>query len=123
VVLPAPAEALFDAYLDPTTHSAITGAPVNIGPNAGDSFEAFNGALSGHIIATIAPRLIVQAWRSTAFKEDDPDSTLILSFADTDEGGRIDLVHVGVPDHDHDGVTDGWRKFYWDPWRQYLERS
>ena len=121
VVLPAPASTLFDTYLDPKSHGAITGAPATIGPNPGDAFEAFGGALTGRIIATIAPALIVQAWRSTSFNEDDPDSTLILSFSDTDEGGRIDLIHVGVPEHDHVGVTEGWPKFYWNPWRQYLE--
>ncbi len=123
VILPAPADTLFEAYLDPAGHTAITGSPATIGPNPGDKFEAFNGALSGHIIATIAPRLIVQAWRSTACKEDDLDSTLVLSFSDTDEGGRIDLVQVGVPEHDRVGVTEGWSKFYWDPWRKYLEKA
>jgi len=123
VVLPASAATLFDAYLDPATHGAITGSPATIGPNPGDAFEAFGGALSGHIIASIAPRLIVQAWRSSAFNKDDADSTLVLSFSDTDEGGRIDLVHVGVPEHDHQGVTEGWPKFYWTPWRQYLDNS
>ncbi len=123
VVLPSTAAELFNAYLDPAKHSAFTGAPVTIGPNPGDKFEAFNGALSGAIIATISPRLIVQAWRSTSFNEADPDSTLVLSFSDTDEGGRIDLVHVGVPEHDHDGVTEGWPKFYWNPWREHLENA
>ncbi len=120
VVLPSTAAELFDAYTNPAKHSAITGAPVTIGPNPGDKFEAFNGALSGKIIATIAPSLIVQTWRSTAFNESDPDSILILSFSDTGEGGRIDLIHVGVPDHDHDGVTEGWPSHYWNPWRDYL---
>lgn len=123
VILPATAQTLFEAYLDPALHSAFTGAPATIGPNPGDAFEAFNGALSGRVLATVAPRLIVQAWRSTSFKENDPDSTLVLSFSDTDEGGRIDLVHIGVPEHDHVGVTEGWPKFYWTPWRAHLENA
>ena len=114
---------LFAAYLNPETHAAITGAPVTIGRNPGDRFEAFNGQLSGHMIDVAEPRLIVQAWRSAAFNETDADSTLVLAFCDTDEGGRIDLIHAGVPEHDHDGVTEGWPKFYWDPWRRYLENE
>jgi activator of HSP90 ATPase len=122
VVLPAPAAELFAAYLNPETHAAITGAPVIIGRNPGDCFEAFNGQLSGHMIDVAEPRLIVQAWRSAIFYDTDPDSTLVLAFSDTEEGGRIDLIHTGVPEHDHDGVTEGWPKFYWDPWRRYLEQ-
>ncbi|MCI0401366.1 MAG: SRPBCC domain-containing protein [Gammaproteobacteria bacterium] len=121
VVLPAPADTLFDMYLDPKAHEAITGAPVVIGDKRGVEFRAFHGALTGTILAVIKPRLIVQSWRSTAFTSEDPDSTLILSFTQEGDGGRIDLVHLDVPDHDIEGVTQGWEKYYWEPWRKYLQ--
>lgn len=72
------------------------------------------------MLAAIPSRLIVQSWRSTNFNSDDPDSTLILNFVPEGRGGRIDLIHLDVPDVDFQGVTEGWEKFYWTPWRKYL---
>ena len=122
VALPAPADRLFQMYLDPQTHGAITGAPVTIAEETGAEFRAFDGKLSGQILAVTRPRLIVQFWRSVAFKPDDLDSTLILCFTAQGNEGRIDLVHLDVPDQDLDGVKKGWEAFYWTPWRKYLER-
>ena len=116
VVLPASAEKLFDMYLDPSIHQAITGASVDIGDEKGAKFKAFDGALTGMILEVIKSRLIIKSWRSNAFKAEDPDSTLILSFTPEGDEGRI----VDVPDHDYDGVTQGWEKYYWAPWRAYL---
>src|SRR5437868_1442096 len=81
IVLPAAAEELFAMYLDPQAHADITGAPVTIGETSASEFHAFGGQLSGIMLAIVTPRLVVQSWRSTIFKPDDPDSTLILSFA------------------------------------------
>ncbi|CAB1084743.1 hypothetical protein D1AOALGA4SA_12253 [Olavius algarvensis Delta 1 endosymbiont] len=120
VVLPASAERLFNMYLDPVAHEAITGAPVDIGDKKGSQFKAFDGALTGMILEVIKPRLIVKSWRSIHFLEDDPDSTLILSFASEGDQGRIDLIHLDVPPQDFDGVNQGWENFYWTPWRNYL---
>jgi len=120
VVLPASAEKLFDMYLDPMTHQAITGTPVDIGDKNGSKFKAFDGALTGMIIEVIKPRLIVKSWRSIHFLDDDPDSTLILNFTPEGDQGRIDLIQLDVPPQDYDGVNQGWEKFYWTPWRQYL---
>ena len=123
IVLPASPETLFNMYLDPVAHSAFTGAPVEIGPESGDLFSAFGGALSGVMLKIVRPTLIVQSWRSTNFGEHDADSTLVLSFTSENEEGRIDLVQVSVPDCDYQGVTDGWETHYWIPWRKYLNRD
>ena len=120
VVLPASAEVLFEMYLNPSAHGAITGAPVVIEEERGFKFKAFDGALTGTTLEVVKPRLIIQSWRSNAFNAEDPDSTLILSFTPEGDEGRIDLIHIDVPDHDYDGVTQGWEKYYWAPWRAYL---
>lgn len=120
VVLPAPARMLYAMYLNPRTHAAITGHKVQIGARAGARFRAFGGALSGRILQTVPGRLIVQSWRSTPFHKSDPDSTLVLRFSPQGNRGRIDLMHVNVPDHDYRGVNNGWKQYYWKPWRKYL---
>jgi activator of HSP90 ATPase len=121
-VLPAPAERLFEMYLHPAEHEAITGAPVQIGELPGSPFKAFDGMLSGTILSILRPKLIIQSWRSAHFRESDPDSTLILMFSPEADQGRIDLVHLDVPEHDFQGVTEGWPEHYWIPWRRLLER-
>ena len=121
--LPAPAERLYDMYLDAEAHSAFTGGPVEISPQAGSPFRAFDGMLTGTTLHVVPGRLIVQAWRSANWTADVVDSTLILSFVPQAEGGRIELVHVGVPESDFAGVSHGWEKFYWTPWRAYLEAN
>jgi hypothetical protein len=65
-------------------------------------------------------RLVIQSWRSTKFNDGDPDSTLILAFTPEGANGRIDLVHLDVPDHNYHGVVEGWETHYWGPWRRYL---
>lgn len=123
VVLPASAGSLFDMYLDPQAHEAITGSPVTIGSFAGAEFKAYGGVLTGTILAVVRGKLIVQSWRSPKFGSADPASTLILSFESEGANGRIDLVHLDVPDHDYVGVVEGWESFYWTPWRQFLART
>ena len=122
VTLPAPAGDLYAMYLNPQSHRAITGQKVVIGARRGSKFSAFGGVLQGRMLQTVPGRLIVQSWRSPAFKKGDVDSTLILRFTPQGRKGRIDLMHVNVPDQDYRGVMTGWKKYYWRPWRKYLAR-
>jgi uncharacterized protein YndB with AHSA1/START domain len=118
--LPASPDRLFDMYLDPVEHSAFSGSPVTISPVPGAAFNAFNNVLSGKILQVVRKRLIVQSWRSTNWGPTDLDSTLVLTFLPEAEGGRIELTQVNVVDTDFSGVSHGWEKFYWTPWRAYL---
>src|SRR5262245_33755349 len=123
--LPAPPEKLFDGYLNSRTHSAITGDKAVISAKANSRFSAFDGMLLGRTILVIPKRLIVQNWRSSGWKKSDPDSILVLAFSKGRRKGtgRIDLLHLDVPAHDFDGVTQGWRQYYWTPWRAYLTKK
>jgi len=118
--LPAPPDRLYDMYLDPKIHAAFTGFPVTIEPRAGAAFRAFDGKLTGTILHIEPKRLIVQKWRSVNFPASALDSVLVLSFWPEGEGGRVELVHVNVPEEDFAGVSQGWTSFYWNPWREYL---
>jgi uncharacterized protein YndB with AHSA1/START domain len=123
VHLPASPAKLYRMYLDPRLHAAFTGVPVTIAARPGARFEAFGGALTGTILQVVPNRLIVQSWRSTNFYRGDLDSTLILSFWSDSGGGRVELTHVNVADTDFAGVSEGWSKYYWTPWREYLTRK
>ena len=114
-------QALFDLYIDSKKHSQATGGRAKISRRVGGAFSAFDGALRGKNLLIVPGKMIVQSWRSTSWKKHDPDSILILSFSKTPSGARVDLVHAGVPEHDHQGVTKGWHRFYWEPWKAYLD--
>ena len=121
--LPAPPDRLFEMYLDPIEHAAFTSSPVTISAQPGSPFRAFNDVITGTILQVVPKRLIVQSWRSPHWGPADFDSTLILTFWPEENGGRIELVHVNVVDADFAGVSQGWEKFYWTPWRAYLARQ
>jgi activator of HSP90 ATPase len=120
VEFPASPDDLFEIYIDSKKHSEATGGKAKVGRKAGDPFTAFGGLLRGKNLLIVPKKMIVQAWRSSGWKKADPDSILVLTFSKTPTGGRVDLVHVNVPEHDHAGVAKGWNKYYWEPWRAYL---
>lgn len=122
VRFPATARELYDLYVDPDLHAAFTGAAVMISAAPGSPFSAFGGTLEGATLHTVPGQLVVQRWRSSQWKQGDIDSTLVLRFVQDGDQGRIDLVHVNVPEHDYAGVTVGWGKYYWEPLRKYLKQ-
>jgi activator of HSP90 ATPase len=113
-------KALYEMYMDSKKHSQITGAPAKLSRKAGDAFTAFGGMLKGKNLMIVPGKMIVQSWRSTGWKAADADSILILTFSPDGAGGRVHMVHANVPEHDHQGVTKGWKSFYWERWRAYL---
>jgi activator of HSP90 ATPase len=118
--LPASPDKLFDMYLDPVAHAEFTGLPVTIEPRPGGVFRAFDGMLSGTILHIEPKSLIVQTWRSANWPLTAMNSVLTLSFWSEKDGARIELVQVNVPEEDFAGVSQGWERYYWTPWHNYL---
>jgi activator of HSP90 ATPase len=123
VTLPASAERLFEMYLDPKAHGAIIGGPVSISAKEGSRFRAFNGMITGKTLMVLPKYMIVQSWRGSHWQMEDIDSILILTFRNVGEKARIDMIHANVADSDYEGVRTGWDKFYWKPWKAYLDHE
>jgi activator of HSP90 ATPase len=115
-----PAE-LYELFMDSAKHSAATGAPARISRKVGGKWSAFSGMILGKNLALVPDRMVVQSWRSSAWKSSDPDSILVVRFEKTKGGAAVHLAHVGVPSYDHKGVTQGWKKYYWEPWKEYFK--
>jgi activator of HSP90 ATPase len=120
VIFPCQPAELYELFLDSAKHSASTGARAKISRRPGGKWSAHGGMIGGRNLALVPNRMIVQSWRSRAFKPSDPDSILIVRFEKAPRGARLHLAHVGVPPQDHKGVTQGWPKYYWKPWKKYL---
>ena len=121
VTFKASPEELFEIFTDSKKHSAATGAKASVSAKPGAKWTAWDGMILGKNLMVVPGRMIVQAWRAAHWKDSDLDSILMITFSAAPGGSRIDLVHAGVPDHDHQGVTKGWPQYYWKPWKAYLK--
>lgn len=120
---PVPPQQLYRMFMEGRLHGAAIGSTARIQPKVGGRFSLFDGTLTGRTLHLVPGKLVVQAWRGSHWAKSDPDSILIVRFSGTAKAGRIELVHEGVPAHDHAGVSRGWVDYYWKPWKAYLART
>ncbi len=110
--------------MDSAKHTASTGMPAKISRKVGGKWSAFGGMILGRNLELVPNCMIVQTWRSAEWKKADLDSILIVRFEKSASGGAtVELTHVGVPEYDQKGVTNGWVKYYWEPWKKYLKAT
>ena len=121
--IPATPQEIYDAWLDAEAHAAMTGGTVTrASGKIGGAFDAWNGYIDGTNVALEPGRRIVQAWRTTRFADDDPDSRMEVILEPVEGGTLLTLNHTDVPDG-HDGYRDGgWENNYFKPMRAYFGR-
>jgi activator of HSP90 ATPase len=112
-------ETLFEMYMDSKKHAASTGAPAKLSRKVGGAWSAAGGAIGGKNLHIIPGRQVVQTWRAGFWRKGEL-SILIMTFEKARGEGIVEVVHVGVPQHDQKGVRSGWPKYYWKPWKKYL---
>jgi activator of HSP90 ATPase len=112
---------VYSLYMDSKKHSDVTKAEAKITAKEGGKMTAHKKYISGKFFQLKPGRLIVQSWRSTAFKPENVDSTLILHFEPKGKDTLMTMIHANVPDHEVKGVTPGWHEHYWEPMKEYLK--
>ena len=121
LLLDAPPHDVFEAILDSKKHSAFTKDKASLSRKVGGKFTAFDGYIEGKNLRIEKDEVIVQSWRTTDFKESDPDSKVMFHFSKKGKGTRLVFVHSNVPNRLAEELRQGWLDFYWAPLKAYLE--
>jgi uncharacterized protein YndB with AHSA1/START domain len=117
-VIPARAERIYNAWLDPAEHAKMTGASATAGE--GQVFTAWDGYISGRTLSSEPASRIVQSWRTTEFPEGADDSTLTITLDEVDGGTKVTLHHEHVPEGQGEAYQKGWDDYYFTPMGQYF---
>ncbi len=122
-VIPAPKERIYKSWLSSREHGKFTGGEARISPKKGGKFTAWDGYISGTNIELEPFDRIVQAWRTTEFSKDDPDSLIEIIFEEQKGKTKITLKHTNIPAGQGSGYKKGWKDFYFSPMKEYFGKQ
>jgi activator of HSP90 ATPase len=120
VVVAAAPKTVYTAWLSSKGHTAMTGSPAKITARVGSRFSAWEGYISGRTLVAKLSSRILQAWRTTDFSDDEPDSSLEVLFEKVKAGTKVTLIHTKIPAGHGEEYRKGWIDFYFKPMKGYF---
>lgn len=122
IVFPASIDRVFSAWLNSREHTAMTGVEAQVSDQVGESFQAWEGYISGENLRIVSNSLIEQSWRTADFKTDEPDSHLELHFTSIGDETEMHLIHQHLPEGTTRQYLQGWQEFYFKPMLAYFSK-
>jgi len=119
-VIHAAPERIYQAWLNSSEHSAMTGGRATVDPNIGGRFSVWDGYAEGSTIELEPGRRIVQRWRSTEFPLEAGDSLLEIRLEPLENGTRVAFLHSEIPEGQATKYEQGWREHYLEPMDRYF---
>jgi activator of HSP90 ATPase len=120
--IPATPEQIYEAWLSSEGHSQMTGSPAEVQGRSGGSFKAWDGYIWGKTLELESYHRIVQAWRTSEFPEESPDSRVEILLEESNGGTKITLIHTDIPEGQGESYKQGWEDFYFTPMRAYFSK-
>ena len=116
-----PAE-VYKAWLSTKGHTAMTGSPAKVDGKIGGKFTAWDGYIFGSTLELTPDQFIAQAWRTSEFPVEAPDSLVEITLKETKDGTKITLTHSRIPAGQADSYRQGWEDFYFKPMQAYFTK-
>ncbi len=118
-LIPATQESIYKAWLSSSGHSKMTGSPANVSDVEGETFDAWDGYITGRNIELKSPSRIFQQWRTVEFDDSDKDSNLEILFESEGNGTKVTIRHTNLPEHGMQ-YRQGWIDAYFVPMKEYF---
>ena len=119
-VIPASPDEVYRAWTSSKGHAAMTGSPATASARVGGAFTAWEGYILGTNLELEPGRRIVQAWRTTDFPEDAPDSRLEVLLVPAKGGTKVTIRHGDIPPGKTTDYRRGWKDFYFIPMKAWF---
>lgn len=119
-VIPATPAEVYQAWLSTKGHTAMTGSAAKVDGQIGGKFTAWDGYIFGSTLALEPDQRIAQAWRTSEFPDEAPDSLVEITLKETKSGTKITLTHSQIPAGQEDSYRQGWEDFYFKPMQAYF---
>ena len=119
-LIPASPERVYQAWMDGEQHGWMTGGSAEIDPQVGGAFSVWDQYITGKTLELEPYRRIVQAWRTSEFPADAPDSQLEVVLDPAPSGTMLTLNHSNIPDGQGKKYEHGWVESYFEPMREYF---
>ena len=119
--IPTTPELAYEAFVDPELHAAMTGAAAT--SETSGEFTAWNGYITGRTLEAHPGQKLVQAWRTSQFSEDAPDSVLEIRFEASPGGTHVTFDHREIPEGQGVNYQQGWVDHYLVPIRAWLQKQ
>jgi activator of HSP90 ATPase len=123
LIFPTDSLDLYNCIMNARIHSSFTGDEAIIEDKEGTLFSAFGGYITGQNIVLQRGKKIIQTWKAT--EEGWPEnhfSEVVFLFKNIDGGCELDFFHTDIPTLKAEAIEKGWKEYYWEPLRIYLER-
>ena len=119
-IIPAKPADIYKAWLSTKGHTAMTGSAAKINGNVGGKFSAWDGYIFGKTLDLTSDQRIVQAWRTSEFPDDAPDSRLEVLLEEAKSGTKVTFIHTELPKGQAASYRLGWEDFYFKPMKEYF---
>jgi len=121
VILRASPHDVYEALMDSRKHSQFTGGKASISREVGGKFSTFDGYSEGSNLQLVTDKKIVQSWRAGDWPEGHY-SKVTFSLKEVEGGTQLTFTQTGVPEEQHEDISQGWRDYYWTPMKEMLEK-
>lgn len=111
-------EEVYNALTNSFQIELWTGYPAVMDEKEGTVFSLWEGDISGCNLEMIKDYKIVQEW---FFGEIEKPSIVRMILKKAGKDTRIELEHTNIPDDAYEEIIEGWKEYYLDSVKNFLE--
>lgn len=111
-------EEVFNALTNPFQIELWTGFPAVMNAEAGTEFSLWEGDICGKNLEVVKDFKLVQQWY---FGETEAPSIATIKLKKAGKNTRVEVEHTNIPDDAFEEIVEGWKEYYLDAMKRFLE--
>ncbi|WP_251620150.1 SRPBCC domain-containing protein [Odoribacter lunatus] len=111
-------EEVFAALTNPFQIELWSGYPADMKAERGYVFSLWEGDICGMNMEVVPNKKLVQEW---FFGENEQPSIVTIDLKKEKNLTRVEVNHTNIPEEVEEEITEGWKKYYLDSLKDFLE--